>query len=197
MMKKYLLLFLTTLLFTTTFAQGPDKSAKGFFLAIGVGPRVPLGNLSNESKLGYGINAEISYANSDQLPFFIFLKSGFETYPGSQDYYLNNNIANLSVNLIPVELGIRYYLPPLVKSEALLMPIVEAAATYGYFHTLRESKAGYKLMDFKEDKSRFGFSAGVGLSAFLLEILASYNYFDQHQYLAVDLKVRYPIYVNY
>ena len=195
-MKKYLLLFLI-LAFNLSFAQSPDKSAKGFFLAVGVGPRFPMGDFGNTSKLGYGLSAEISYTNSDSLPFFIFLKSGFETYPGSQDFYSKSNYSNLSTNLIPVKLGVQYFLPPLVKSQALLMPILELSASYGLFHTLNEFKPGSGQTNFSENKSRFGFSAGAGISAFMLEILASYNYFDQHQYIALDLKVRYPIYINY
>ena len=195
-MKKYLLLFLLLSL-DIALAQSPDKTAKGFFLAVGVGPRFPVGAFGNTSNLGYGLNAEISYTNNEYLPFFIFLKSGFETYPGSQDFYSRSNYSDLSTNLIPVKLGIRYFLPPLVNSQVLLMPILELSASYGYFHTLNEFKPGSGQVNYSENKSRFGFSAGAGLSAFMLEILASYNYFDQHQYIALDLKVRYPIYINY
>lgn len=195
-MKKYLLLLI---LFNLNFAlaQSPDKTAKGLFLAMGVGPRFPVGSFGNSSGVGYGLNAELSYTNNEYLPVFVFLKSGFETYSGSQDFYRSSNYSNLSTNIIPVKLGIRYFFGPLVNSEALLMPILELSASYGYFHTLNEFKPGSAQTDFTENKSRLGFSAGAGLSAFMLEILASYNYFDQHQFVAVDLKVRYPIYINF
>ena len=196
MKKLFLLLILVS--FSFAYANGGgDRNAKGLFLSVSVGPRIPLGAFGNTSKLGYGINAELSYANNEIIPFFIFLRSGFETYPGSQDFYLSGNYSNYSTNLFPVNFGVRYYLPPLVKSQVLLMPIIELSGSYGLFHTLHQFKIPSGIIDFSENKSKFGFSAGIGFSAFLVEILATYHYFESNQFISVDMKVRFPIYINY
>lgn len=198
MMKKLFCFILVLLIFSSAYAgSGPGKNAKGMFFAISVGPRFPLGTFGNTSKIGYGINAELSYANNEILPFFIFLRSGFETYPGSQDFYQISNNSNFSTNLIPINFGIRYYLPPLVKSQVLLMPIIEISGSYGLFHTLHQFKIPSNINDFSENKSKFGFSAGIGFSAFLVEVLASYNYFASNQFVSLNMKVRFPIYINY
>ena len=68
----------------------------GVFLTVGLGPRVPVGDFSNTTDLGYGIVADISYTDSDHFPFFIFARLGFEQYPGSQDFYISSDYSNFS-----------------------------------------------------------------------------------------------------
>lgn len=194
-MKKILLLFL--IISDLSFAGGtPDQSAKGVFLAFGVGPRFPLGTLANRSNPGYGFNAELAYTNDEYLPVFLFLKAGIENFPGSQDFYMSSAYSNYSTMAVPVNFGIRYYFPPIIKSQVIIIPLLEMSANYGYYRILNEFKAGSGKNNFTQNKSRIGFSAGAGLSVFMMEILASYNYFESDQYLSVDLKVRFPIYIN-
>ncbi len=195
-MKKILLILL--LIFTSSvFAEGgPDENAKGVFLAFGVGPRFPVGTLANTSKLGYGFNAELAYTNDEYLPVFLFLKTGFENFPGSQDFYQSSSYSNYSTFAIPVNFGIRYYFHPIINSQIIVMPLIELSANYGYYHTLNEFKAGSGRNNFTQNNSKLGFSAGVGLSVFMMELLASYNYFESDQFLSFDLKVRFPLYIN-
>lgn len=196
-MKKLVILFIL-LSSISVFAGGsPDRKANGLFLAVGVGPRFPVGAFSNTSKLGYGFDVELSYTDNELLPVFIFLKSGFESYPGSQDFYRTSNYSNFSTNVFPVKLGVRYFLAPLLESQALLMPILELSGSYGLFHTLNEFKTGTGITDYTDEQSKFGFTASAGFSAFMLELLASYNYFSSNQFFSLDLKVRFPIFLQY
>lgn len=196
LMKKLIILFLlvgSNLIFA---GGGPNQTAKGLFLAFGVGPRIPIGSFANTSKFGYGFNAELSYTDDEYLPVFLFLKSGFENFPGSQDFYRTSDYANYSTNVIPVNLGARYYLPPIIKSQVIIMPMLEFSANYSFYSILNEFKAGTGKNDFTQHENKFGFSAGVGLSAFMMELLASYNYYKSNQYISVDLKIRFPLYIN-
>ncbi len=194
---KKLLLFFLLIISDFSFAGGtPDQSAKGIFLAFGVGPRFPVGTLANTSKFGYGFNAELAYTNDEYLPVFLFLKAGIENFSGSQDFYQSSAYSNYSTFAVPVNFGIRYYFPPIIKSQAIVMPLLELSANYGYYRVLNEFKAGSGRNDFTQNKSKIGFSAGMGLSVFMLEVLASYNYFESDQFLSVDLKIRFPLYIN-
>ncbi len=195
-MKKFLVpIFL--IISNFVYAGGPyNQSAKGLFLAFGVGPRFPVGGFANTSKFGYGFDAELAYTNDEYLPVFLFLRSGFENFPGSQDFYRSSDYSNYSTNVIPVNLGIRYYLPPIIKSQIIVMPIFEFSANYSFYSILNEFKAASGKNDVTQNKNKFGFSAGVGLSTFMMEVLASYNYYETNQYFSIDLKVRFPLYIN-
>jgi len=60
---------------------------------------------------------------------------------------------------------------------------------------LHEFKLTSGKSSFYDEKYNFGFSAGLGISMFLMEILASYNYFENNQFISADLKIRLPLLV--
>ena len=183
--------------FSLAFAQkGPIDKARGLFIAFGVGPRLPINYFANSSDLGYGFNVELSYTDDEYLPIFLFGKIGFDQFPGSQEYYETSDLSNYSTNALPINLGARYYFPPLVENIVLFMPIVEVSFDYTYFQKLHQFKAASGKSNYLEDISKFGFSVGTGLSMFMMEVLASYNYFQTNQYFSVDLKVRLPLYIS-
>jgi hypothetical protein len=76
------------------------------------------------------------------------------------------------------------------------MPVFEIAASYSYIKNLHEFKVDSGRNNFTEEVSKFGGSAGVGISMFLLEIIASYNYFESNQYVSINLNVRLPLIIN-
>ncbi len=196
-MKKILLVAL--LLGTTSlFAQrGPVEKARGFFVAFAVGPIFPLGYFANSTDLGYGFNVEFSYTDDEYLPVFLFCKVGFDQFPGSQQFYEITDYSNYSTNALPVNLGARYYFPPIVKNVVLIMPMIEASANYMYMEKLNQFKPATGKSNYLEDISKFGFSVGTGVSMFLMEILANYNYYYSNQFISLELKVRLPLYINF
>jgi hypothetical protein len=197
-MNKYFLILIFLLLIpVSSRAQRPQEDkAEGVFLAIGVGPRLPIGDFANSSDLGYGFNFEISYTNTDYIPLFIFAKAGYETYPGSQSFYQQTDYSNFSTNALPISAGLRYYFKPLLENIVLIIPIVEASVDYTYYQTLNQFKPSSLKSNFTDNNSKLGFSIGGGFSMFMMEILAEYNYNSSNQNIALDLKVRLPLYIN-
>lgn len=181
----------------SAFAGDPPASkAVGVFVAAGVGARLPVGQFSNSTDLGYGLNVEASYTDSDHLPFFVFARLGYEQFPGSQDFYQGSDYSNYSTTIVPVSLGVRYYFGPLVENVVLLMPIVEGSVSYTYFEVLNEFKADAGRSNYREDLWKFGGTVGAGFSMFILEIMAHYTYYESNQYLSFNLNVRLPLYVS-
>lgn len=190
--------FLIVLIFQSNLVAGepPASKAVGIFVSAGVGPRLPLGQFSNSTDLGYGFNIEASYTDSDYLPFFVFARLGYEQFPGSQDFYQSSDYSNYSTTIVPASLGIRYYFAPLVENVVMLMPIVEGSLSYTYFQVLNEFKSDAGRSNYKEDLWKFGGTVGVGFSMFILEIMANYTYYESNQYLSFNLNVRLPLYVS-
>lgn len=193
---KYFLLLILILQGNAFAGEPPASKAVGVFLAAGVGARLPTGDFSKSTDLGYGLNIEASYTDSDHLPFFIFARLGYEQFPGSQDFYQETDYSNYSTTIIPVSLGLRYYFSPLVESVVLLMPIVEGSVSYTYFEVLNEFKADAGRSNYREDLWKFGGTVGAGFSMFILEIMANYTYYESNQYLSFNLNVRLPLFVN-
>jgi hypothetical protein len=180
------------------FAGGlPADKATGVFLSVGVGPRLPIGVFANSTSFGYGFNMEFSYTDNEVLPVFLFGKIGFEQYSGSADFYQESDYTHFSTKMMPVNLGARYYLPPILEQFVLILPAVEFSASYALVQELNEFKAGSGKNNFIDTKGKFGFSIGAGISMFLLEIMGNYNFFNGTQTLSVDLKARLPLFVSF
>jgi hypothetical protein len=175
----------------------PAEKARGIFLAIGVGPRLPVSSFSNQSDLGYGFNLEVSYTDNEYLPIFIFAKVGFEQYPGSPDFYQTSDYTNLSTTGFPVQLGVRHYFSPILENVVLLIPVAEISASYTFFSRLHQFKPESGRNNFTEEISKLGISAGGGFSMFLMELLFTYTYFKDIQFVSFDIKVRLPLFINY
>jgi len=175
----------------------PSSKAKGYFIAFGVGPRIPLGSFSNTTSLGYGGNIEFTYTDNEFLPFFLFANVGYEQYPGSQKFFQESDYSNFNTKAIPVNIGARYYFSPLLENIVLIMPVLQVSANYTHYQILNEFDGNASRNNFTENKNKFGFSAGAGISMFMMELLASYNYVPENQFISVDLKVRIPLYINF
>lgn len=193
---KFLLIILILIAPDLFCENPPSGKATGFFLSFGVGPRVPIGNFSNTTDLGYGVDVELSYTDNEYLPIFLFATLGFEQYPGSQNFFQETDYSNYHTNSLPVNVGARYYFPPMLENIVLLMPIVQVSASYTYFQVLHEFDNNAGRNSYLENNSKLGFSVGAGVSMFMMEILAAYNYNASNQFLSFDLKVRIPLYIN-
>jgi len=174
----------------------PASKAVGIFISAGVGPRLPVGNFANSTDLGFGLSLETSYTDSDFLPFFIFARLGYEQFPGSQAFYQQTDYSNYSTMIIPASLGVRYYFSPLAENVVLFIPVVEGSVSFTYFQVLNEFKADAGRNNFKDENWKLGGTVGVGLSMFLLEIMANYTYYRSNQYLSFNLSVRLPLFIN-
>ena len=76
------------------------------------------------------------------------------------------------------------------------MPMLECSINYSFYSILKELKNGTAINNITQHEHKFGFSAGIGLSAFMMELLASYNYYNSNQFVSIDFKIRLPLYIN-
>ena len=65
MMKKFLIIFVLVFTVNSFATDPPATRAQGVFLAFGVGPRLPLGDFSTSTDIGYGFNIELSYTDNE------------------------------------------------------------------------------------------------------------------------------------
>jgi hypothetical protein len=195
-MKKYFIILTLCLLCFASANYASDK-ARGTFLAIGVGPRIPAFDFNSTTMIGYGFNVEVAYTNNEYLPLFFFGKVGFEQFPGAQSFYQVSTYSHFSTTLLPLSFGARYYLSPILQNIVLILPSIEVSANLTVFQKLHQFKVSSGKNNFLEEGSKLGFSVGVGASMFLVEMLASYNYLQNNQYLSFDMKVRLPLYVSF
>lgn len=194
-MKKLLLLLIIS--FLTISAQDfIHHPATGLFMSVGVGPRFPVGDFSENQNIGIGLDLEMAYTNTNFLPIFVFGNLGYMNFPGKQGFYRDSDYSSLTTNILQINGGVRYYLPPLIDDIVLLMPVIEASAAFGYFEKGHVFKIDSGKRNFTENNFKTGFKISAGFSMFLMDVMASYNYLHNNQFVALDMKVRIPIFVE-
>jgi hypothetical protein len=171
--------------------------ATGLFMSVGVGPRAPVGDFSENQNIGIGADFSMSYTNSDFLPVFFYANVGFMNFPGKQTFYKNSDYSSLTTNVILLNGGVKYFWPPLIEDIFLLMPFIEAGASAGYFEKGHVFKTDSNKRNFTENNIKTGFQVGGGFSMFMMDVQVSYNYFHNNQFLAFNLRVRIPIFVEF
>lgn len=191
-LKKIILL---TFLFSLTIIGqiNESSSAKGIFLSVGVGPRFPIGELGVQQALGAGFDIMLSITDSDFAPVFFYLDIGYQNHPGDYEYYKTSDLSSLTTSIVSFKTGARYFLPPLVEDMILLMPILEGGLTYALVEKYFQYKIDLNKNDNLQGLSKFGFHLGAGLSFFLMDIIACYNYLENNQYFSVNLRLTLPL----
>ncbi len=167
--------------------------AKGMFFSVAVGPRFPVGKLADQQTIGIGFESILSYTDNVILPIFVFLKIGYNNFPGDFNYYRTSDHSSLTANMISFSGGTKYYFPPLINDMVLLMPVVEGGLTVAYLEKLHQFKIDRRRPDVKEALTKFGFHLGGGFTIFLMEIMANYNYLNGNQFFSVDLRLTMPL----
>jgi hypothetical protein len=188
------LLYLFFLILSPIFAQVEDPdNAQGIFLTVGVGPRFPIGQFGDQQAIGAGFDAMLSFTDNDLAPLFFYLNIGYQNHPGDYDFYKVSDHSSISTNLVTFHGGARYFFEPIIDDIILLMPILEGGVTYAYIEKYHQYKIDTGRNDNLQGLSQFGFHLGGGLSFFLMDVTANYNFLESNQYFSLNLRLTIPL----
>ncbi len=188
----FILLF-NSLLFSQGFELG---EARGLFVSVGIGPKIPIGNFSATNDLGIGFDLTASYTDNQFLPLFFNLKLGYQTFPGATKMYKTTDYASFTTNRFIMMPSIKFYFPPVISDEILIMPIAEVGPSLGLIFNTHVFKSTSSRNNFDETVTKFGFHLGAGLSMFFLEGILSYHFFPDNQVITFDLRVQIPVFAK-
>jgi opacity protein-like surface antigen len=187
-------LLISMLLVSANFGQSfTPGDAQGVFMTLGVGPRFPIGELGSQQTIGAGFDVMLSYTDNNFAPVFFYLNIGYQNHPGDYDYYKISDHSSISTNIVSFHAGSRYYFEPLIDDMILLMPILEGGITYGYVEKYHQFKIDAGRNDNLQSLSKFGFHIGGGLSFFLMDVIATFNYLENNQYFSFNLRLTIPL----
>ena len=178
-------------------AQGFELGeARGLFVSVGVGPKLPVGEFSATNDLGVGFDITASYTDNKFLPAFFNLKLGYQTFPGSTKMYKTTDYASFTTNQFLIMPGIKFYFPPVITDEILIMPFAEVGPSLGIFSNTHVFKSTSGETNFDETLAKFGLHVGGGFSMFFLEGVLNYYFFPENQSISFDLRVQIPVFAK-
>ncbi len=194
-MKRITILIL--LISTLSFAQGFELGeARGLFFSVGVGPKAPISDFSATNDLGMGFDFSVAYTDNQFLPVFFDIKLAFQTFPGSTKMYKTTDYASFTTNEFLLLPGIKFYFPPVISDEVLIMPIAMVGPSIGLFSNTHVFKTTSGRNSFDETLTKFGFHVGGGFSMFFLEGMLNYYFFPGNQTISFDLRVQIPVFAK-
>jgi hypothetical protein len=194
-MKRVLVLIL--LLSSIATAQGFKLGeARGLFVSVGVGPKMPIGDFSATNDIGIGFDFTFSYTDNQFFPVFFYTRLGYQTFPGSTKMYKISEYASFTTNVFTILPGMRFYFPPVITDEILIMPIAEVGPSFALFGNTHVFKNSSSRNNFDETLGKFGFHIGGGFSMFFLEGMLNYYFFPEHQAISFDLRIQVPFFAK-
>lgn len=173
-----------------------DAEARGLFMSVSTGGRFPISDFSDNHTFGIGLDVTFSYTDNRVLPLFFYTKIGYAHFPGESEFYLNSSYSTIASNIVNVQPGVRFFYEPIIKNVVVLMPILEVGLSMTYFTTLNQFKPGTGLQNYYDENTKFGFHIGAGVSMFLIDVMAYYNYLPENQYISLDFRIRIPIFAT-
>lgn len=188
--------FLLFMVITSNAQSLRPGDASGLFLDLGIAPKIPLDKFGDSHSIGVGFSLNFAYTDNNQLPIFYYTKIEYNHFPGNQNFYKGGDHSAISTNMLAISPGIRYYFSPFIENVVILMPVIEAGATYAYSTTYNEYKVDTGKKGHTEEYSKYGFHVGAGVSMFLLDVMGYYTYLNKEQFLSFDLKLRIPVYLK-
>jgi hypothetical protein len=156
-----------------------------------------LREFSKSQNIGTGFNVGLAYTDNEYLPLFLYTRIGYEHYPGTQELYKHSDYSSFSSNVIPINAGIKLYLPPVIEDMVLVMPTIEFGGSVAFYEKYHQFKLGSGKNNFVEQTTKGGFQVGGGLSMFMIELMGYYNYFLNNEYFSVDVGLHLPIFMKF
>ena len=194
-MKKLLLLII--FLNGTFLAQGFQLGdARGLFISVGVGPKLPISDFSSTNTLGTGFDFSFSYTDNQFSPLFFDLKLGYQIFPGTTKMYKTTEYASFTTSKFLIMPAIKFYFPPFITDEILIMPIAHVGPSVGFIFNTHVFKESSGITNYDETLTKFGFHIGGGISMFILEGVLSYHFLPEYQSISLDLRVQIPVFVK-
>jgi hypothetical protein len=92
--------------------------------------------------------------------------------------------------------GIKFYFPPVITDEILIMPIAEIGPSLGFFNNSHIYKAASGISNSDETLTKFGFHVGGGFSMFFVEGVLNYYFFPENHSISFDLKIQIPVFAK-
>ncbi len=170
--------------------------ARGLFVSVGVGPKIPIGNFSATNNLGIGFDFTFSYTDNQYSPLFFDLKLGYQNFPGSTKMYKTTDYASFATSEFLIMPAIKFYFPPFITDEILIMPVAHVGPSMGVIFNTHVFKTTSGKTNYDETLTKFGFHIGGGISMFFLEGVLSYHFLPDYQVISLDLRVQIPLFVR-
>lgn len=166
------------------------KSISALFLTFGGGISIPLDSFKTYANVTFGILGRLEFASTSIFPFVIGAQVDYFSYSGQDEYKTINLLSNLKTKILGLGLSVEYSLAKVVKSS-FTMPFLAVDVKTNLI--TREYDVERTIENLPRQESKISIGAGIGMTIFVFDFVAKYNFMKDNSYVGVIAKMKVPV----
>lgn len=167
-----------------------NPKPSGIFVAPVLGVDFPMDEFSSNSKYSVSYGVKLEFASISIYPIVLFGEFHSQKHQGSDAFKTLNVLNSLETKITSIGGGVYILLNKYLKSNFTMPFIVADVKLYNVKRTISPEVniEGIKLTD-----SKVVFSAGLGFTLFIFDIITSYNFAKEYSALSFKTQFRLPL----
>lgn len=178
----------TTSKIKTYTASNPKPS--GIFITPMAGFEFPLHEFAGNSKYAISYGARLEYASISTYPIVIFGQFQYQNHPGSDAFKTQNLLNSAETKITSYGGGIYVLLNKYLKSNFTMPFLVADVKMLSIKRVISPEK---EIEGINTTDSKVVFSAGLGFTLYIFDIITSYNFAKEYSSLSVKMQFRIPV----
>lgn len=169
-------------------ASNPKPS--GIFITPLVGFDFPMRDFSSNSKYSISYGFRLEYASISIYPIVVFGKLEFQKYNGSDAFRTANLLNSMQTKITSIGGGVYILLNKYLKSNFTMPFLVGEINSYS---VKRIISPDLPIDGIKTSDSKIIYSAGLGFTLYIFDIITSYNFGNEYSSLSLKTQFHFPL----
>lgn len=166
------------------------KSISAIFISFGGGLSVPLDSFGTTAVATFGILGRLEFASTAIFPFVIGAQIDYFSYNSSDEFRTINRVTGYRTKILGLGLNIEYSIAKLLRSP-FTMPFLTVDVKNNLIK--REYPAENENLPILREETKISVGAGFGMTIFIFDFFAKYNYMKNNSYIGVYTKTKIPV----
>ena len=167
-----------------------NPKPSGIFIAPLLGFDFPMRDFANNSKYSISYGFRLEYASISIYPVVVFGKLEFQKFNGSDAFRTANLLNSMQTKITSFGGGVYVLLNKYLKSNFTMPFLVGEINSYS---VTRLISPDVSLPGIKTSDSKIVYSAGMGFTLYIFDIITSYNFGNEYSSLSVKTQFHFPV----
>jgi len=166
------------------------KSISALFISVGGGLSVPLDTFKGTAGATFGILGRLEFASTSIFPFVIGAQIDYFSYNSSDEFRTVNLLTGYRTKILGIGLNIEYSVAKLLRSP-FTMPFLTVDVKNNIIK--REYAEDNETLGMVREETKISVGAGIGMTLFIFDFFAKYNYMKDNSFIGVYTKTKIPV----
>ena len=167
-----------------------NSKPSGIFIAPLLGFDIPMRDFYNNSQYSVSYGVKLEFASISIYPVVAFGKLEFHKHQGSDAFRTLNFLNSMETKITSFGGGIYVLLNKYLKSNFTMPFFVGEINSY---NVTRIISPDVEIPGIKKTDSKIVYSAGLGFTLYIFDIITSYNFGNEYSTLSIKTQFHFPV----